>query len=202
MSIRHVYESQAARIAPVAHVILGLLLIAPRSLYDLIKDFEAGVGLFYSASAGSIKRALDGLLREGRIEVASTERSGRGRKTYRVTDSGREEFRSWMTGDVTGTDLETAALARLHFLGLLEAGERPLVLRRIQARYAADLARLTALEEELSTAEVPPEFHDIAAYQQATLDYGIATLRFALDWFQRIPGSAEPAEQARENPRD
>lgn len=31
------------------------------SLYDLIKAFEAGVSLFYGGSAGSIKRALDGL---------------------------------------------------------------------------------------------------------------------------------------------
>ncbi|MEE2047557.1 PadR family transcriptional regulator, partial [Nocardiopsis tropica] len=99
-----------------AHVILGLLLIAPQSFYDLIKGFEAGVALFYSASSGSIRRALDSLLARGAIEVASVEPGGRGRKVYRVTGAGREEFRAWMTGDPTGSDLETAALSRLFFL--------------------------------------------------------------------------------------
>ena len=61
------------RLTAMAHVILGLLLIAPQSLYGLVKAFEAGVSLFYSASSGSIKRALDGLLAQGLIEVASVE---------------------------------------------------------------------------------------------------------------------------------
>ncbi|GAA2088455.1 hypothetical protein [Actinomadura alba] len=53
-------------------------LIAPQTFYDLIKGFEAGVALFYSASPGSIKRALDTLLARGFIEVASIEAGGRG----------------------------------------------------------------------------------------------------------------------------
>ena len=52
-----------------SHVILGLLMLWPQSLYELTKNFEAGVSLFYSASTGSIKRALDGLLADGRIAV-------------------------------------------------------------------------------------------------------------------------------------
>src|SRR5690606_21348042 len=118
-ALRSVLRAGTPRVARMAHVILGLLLIAPQSLYDLVKSFEAGVSLFYSASSGSIKRALDGLLAQGLIEVASVEPSARGKKVYRVTDSGREEFRSWMTGELAGPDLETAALPRLFFLGLL-----------------------------------------------------------------------------------
>lgn len=171
-----------------AHVILGLLLIAPQSFYDLIKGFEAGVGLFYSASSGSIKRALDGLLARGAIEVASVEAGGRGRKVYRLTDAGREEFRAWMTGEPSGPDLETAALSRLYFLGLLEPDERAAVVRRITARIEADLAVLSALDEELDTRDIPEEHREIAAYQRATLDYGIAAHRFALDWFRERVG--------------
>lgn len=167
-----------------SYVILGLLLIAPQSLYDLVKNFEAGVALFYSASSGSIKRALDILLAQGHIEVASVESGGRGRKTYRVTDSGREEFRAWMTAEPAGPDLETAALSRLFFLGLLEPGERVPVLRRITARIETDLARLTALDQRLDTLDIPAEHRDVAAYQRATLAYGLASHRFVLDWFR------------------
>ncbi|TDD17373.1 PadR family transcriptional regulator [Nonomuraea diastatica] len=166
-----------------AHVILGLLLIAPKSFYDLIKAFESGVALFYSASSGSIKRALDGLLARGLIEVASIE-GGRGRKLYRVTDAGREEFRTWMTAKPAGPDLETAALARLYFLGLLEHSERVPVLHRIMARIETELATLTDLDERLDTVSIPEEHRDIATHQRAALSYGIASGRFMLDWFR------------------
>ncbi|PZG22276.1 PadR family transcriptional regulator [Nonomuraea aridisoli] len=167
-----------------SHVILGLLLIAPQSFYDLIKAFEAGVALFYSASSGSIKRALDTLLTREFIEVASVEAGRRGRKVYRVTEAGCAEFRAWMTGEPAGPDLETAALSRLYFLGLLEPGERVPVLRRIVARIETDLAALSALDKHLDTLEIPEEHRDLAAHQRATLDYGIASQRFMLDWFR------------------
>jgi DNA-binding PadR family transcriptional regulator len=167
-----------------AHVILGLLLIAPQSFYDLIKAFESGVALFYSASSGSIRRALDTLLARGAIEVASVEPGGRGRKVYRVTDDGRAEFHAWMAAEPAGPDLETAALARLYFLGLLEPAERAPVLHRITGRIEADLAALTALDARLDTADLPEEHRDVAAHQRAALDYGIAAHRFMLDWFR------------------
>jgi DNA-binding PadR family transcriptional regulator len=176
----------------VAHVILGLLLIVPQSFYDLIKGFESGVALFYSASSGSIKRALDSLLARGCIEVASVEAGGRGRKVYRVTDAGREEFRAWMTEELSGPDLETAALSRLYFLGLLEPAERVPVLRRITARIETDLAALSALDKHLDTLEVHEKHRDLVTHQRAALDYGIASHRFMLDWFRDHTDRHEP----------
>ncbi|SDM64471.1 PadR family transcriptional regulator [Nonomuraea jiangxiensis] len=125
--------------------------------------FGAGVALFYSASSGSIKRALDTLLAQGFIEVASIEAGGRGRKVYRLTDAGRQEFRAWMTG---------------------EPAERLPVLRRITARIETELAGLSALGKHLDPLDVPAEHTDLATHQRATLDYGIASHRFALDWFR------------------
>ena len=164
-----------------AHVILGLLLIAPQSLYDLIKSFEAGVSLFYSASSGSIKRALDGLLTDGLIEVASSD-GARGRKVYSVTDAGRAGFRTWMTGEPAG-DVETAALSRLYFLGLLPVEDRAGVLGRVHARIEAGLNELEHLSERIAQVEVGEEHADLARYQLATLEYGLGSYRHAEAFF-------------------
>lgn len=166
-----------------AHVILGLLLLRTMSLYDLIRAFEAGVSLFYSASSGSIKRALDGLREQGHVEVEETG-GGRGRKVYRVTESGRDAFRTWMTGELVGGDTETVALSRLFFLGLVEAEERGQVLARVEARISADLARLRQVSAHLEQQQVPKQLTDVATYQRATLDYGLASTAFALEWFR------------------
>ena len=167
-----------------AHVILGLLLIAPQSLYDLIKAFEAGVSLFYSASSGSIKRALNGLLADDHIEVASAD-GARGRKVYRVTDSGRAAFHAWMTGEPTG-DVETAALSRLHFLGLLPAEDRAPVLRRLSERIESGLSELERLAERVAEAEIPEHQRDLATYQIATLEYGLGAYRHAATFFRNL----------------
>lgn len=185
MFSRYAYENQWLTLRVMAHVILGLLLIAPQSLYDLIKAFEAGVSLFYSASSGSIKRSLDRLVDAGQIEVATADPGSRGRKVYQVTDSGRREFHAWMTGPMKGPDAEAAGLPRLFFLGLLDAAERPGVLRAITARIEADLAGLESLSRHLETLEVPEGLEDVATHQFATLDYGLTQHRNALDWFRR-----------------
>lgn len=167
-----------------AHVILGLLLLRPMSLYDLIRAFEEGVSLFYSASSGSLKRALDGLLAQGKVEVQSVDTGGRGRKVYRVTDEGQAAFRSWMLAGAPGASTETAVLARLFFLGLVAEGERAAVLRRIEEWIQADLVRLEALQARVDRVEVPDDLAEVAVYQRATLAYGVASHRFAQEWFR------------------
>ncbi|QVQ54022.1 PadR family transcriptional regulator [Spiractinospora alimapuensis] len=167
-----------------ANVILGLLLIRQMSLYDLVKGFESGVSLFYSASTGSIKRALDTLLTRGLVEVASVEPGARGRKVYRPTDAGRTEFQAWMRSDLTGSDLEAAVLSRLYFLGLLPAEERAPALRRIITRVEAHLSTLTTIKTQADSSTVPEELRDVATHQLATLDYGISSDRFTLEWFR------------------
>lgn len=169
-----------------AFVILGLLHLAPQSLYDLIKNFEAGVALFYSASAGSIKRALDQLAASGSIEVESVQTGGRGRKVYRVTDAGRQEFRAWMAGDLMGADFEAAALPRVFFLGLLPPEERAPVLDRIRRRIDADLAGLEAVAARIDGLDVAGEHRDVLTYQRVTLDYGLAAHRHAAAWFAAL----------------
>ncbi|WP_309067668.1 helix-turn-helix transcriptional regulator [Microbacterium sp.] len=169
-----------------AHVILGFLMIAPMSLYELVKAFESSVSLFYSASTGSIKRALDILRADGRIEAAAEHPGARGKKTYRLTDAGRRAFHDWLTAAPDGPDLETAALSRLFFLGLLAPDERAPVIERILGRIDGELAVLTAVDAQLKHMPVADEHRELVPYQRATLDYGLTGLRTARDWFGEL----------------
>lgn len=165
-----------------ANVILGLLLLRPMSLYDLVRAFEAGVSLFYSASPGSITRALGGLQSRALVEVDPVQPGTRGRKVYRPTPQGRAVFREWMLTEPAESDTDRAILSRLYFLGLLEASERGAVLTSIRRRLEADLTRLETIEREIAGTEIPEALADVARYQRATLDYGIASYRHSLDW--------------------
>lgn len=168
------------------NVILGLLLLAPQTLYELKKQFEAGVSLFYSASAGSIRTALLGLLDRGLVTVTEHVENGRNKKTYAITDAGRAEFERWMSEPITGGNVEVAALSRVFFLGLLpDPAARAAILDGIVERTEADLAGLEAYAARLDAAEIPEHWREAFTHQRATLDYGIVQHRTALEWFRR-----------------
>src|SRR5690606_6787878 len=171
-----------------ANVILGLLLLAgPQTIYALNKHFEAGVSLFYRASLGSLRGALNGLLERGEVEFTASVENGRSKKTYTPTPAGTAAFFTWLTGPLTGAGLETQARARCSFLGLLpDDGARRAVLDIIVTRIEADEAELLAATSHLDALDLPPEHQGIFRYQRATLEYGLAAHRVGAEHFARL----------------
>ena len=167
------------------NVILGLLLIAPATLYTLNKQFEQGISLFYSASLGSIRTALTVLLGKGHVTITESVENGRNKKTYALTDAGQAAFIEWMLAPITTANLETTALSKLYLLGLMPEDARAGILANITARIAADEAQLTELAAMLDTMELPEQYREIFHYQRLTLEYGLMTHRAAHDFFTR-----------------
>lgn len=169
-------------------VILGMLLGEPLSLYDLRQRFARVVSLFYSASFGSIQRALRSLVEAGHVTLEAEPGSARGKKLYRVTVEGRTTWRTLMLAPLSGSDLEKTMLAKIFFLGRLDAAaDRARVLAAVRERVEGDLARLRAL-----AGPGAPVADPVAGYQFATLDYGLRTLEVARDWVDEL-AAAEAA---------
>lgn len=171
------------------NVILGLLLLRPMSLYDLVRAFGAGVSLFYSASSGSIKRALGDLVARGLVEVDEVRPGTRGRKVHRVNAAGRSAFEAWMRAEPSEPDVDRAVLSRLYFLGLLEPADRAEVVAGIGWRLDAELARLEEVERKVDGAEVPEDLAEVARYQRLTLELGIVSCRHTRAWVEARLGS-------------
>ena len=93
------------------------------TLYSLRKQFERGISLFSSASLGSLRAAVIALHERGLVTAVDSIENGRSKKTYSITDAGRAAFLAWMLEPIRG-DVETVALSRPFFLGLLEAEDR------------------------------------------------------------------------------
>jgi DNA-binding PadR family transcriptional regulator len=171
-----------------ANVILGLLLsIGPQTIYDLNKQFEAGVSLFYRASLGALRTALAGLLDRGEVSVVEVVEGGRAKKRYSVTDAGRDAFDTWMRDPITASDAETAAMSKTFFLALVPAlDERVAIIDGIIDRVIADAAALDALAERLDALEIPAEHAEHFRFQRATLAYGIGAHQHAIEFFRAL----------------
>ncbi|WP_171013082.1 PadR family transcriptional regulator [Microbacterium sp. 2FI] len=173
------------------YVILGLLLAGPLSLYDLHKQFGQGVSLFYSASFGSLQRALQHLVAQGLVTVSEASEGRRGRKLHTITDDGRAAWREWMLAPTTGADAETTMLAKVFLTGsLTDPADRAAVIARLRERVSADLDGLTGAAASIDAQSIPAEYAAMFAFQRATLDYGIRAHELAARWLDELPGDA------------
>ncbi|HZG55844.1 PadR family transcriptional regulator [Paenibacillus sp.] len=179
------------------YVILGLLMYKPQTLYELNKAFRQGIALFYSASYGSLQAALKKLTTQGAVSCEAVVEHGRNKKVYAITPVGREAFAAWMEADIPEQRLETTALSKLYFLGLVEEREKQReIVRAIIGKIESVESELRALERSLRLAGREGEGGDID-FRRKTLDYGIHAHAFAKGWFAALLKelSAAPSEE-------
>lgn len=62
------------------NIILGLLLLQSRTIYQLRERIDKGLNLMYSSSTGSIQAAIKKLLNSGYIDFEETVENGRRKK--------------------------------------------------------------------------------------------------------------------------
>src|SRR5271166_1562276 len=72
--------------------VLGFLMDAEMTGYDLKRRFQESVGFFYRVSDGSIYPALKKLARDKLVTMRTERRGRRARKLYAITPLGREHF--------------------------------------------------------------------------------------------------------------
>lgn len=167
-------------------LILGLLLQGPLSAYELRKRFTAGISLFYSASLGSIQRALETLDSQGWATKQALNGPGRPKHPYAVTASGREAWRDWMLSPITESDAEQRTLAKVYLLGSMPPEDRAEVVAVLRRRTATDLDRLTALRIEIDATPTPEPYRNVARFRLATLDYGIRAHELMARWLDEL----------------
>jgi DNA-binding PadR family transcriptional regulator len=73
--------------------ILGFLMEAEATGYDLKNRFQDPVGFFYRVSDGSIYPALKKLARDGLVTLRRESQGRRARKVYAISAKGREHFK-------------------------------------------------------------------------------------------------------------
>lgn len=124
------------------HVLLGLLSRAPASGWDLKARLSRDASLGWDADLAQIYGALRRLQRGGFVSM-KRKRSTKGpaRREYRLTPSGRREFREWLAEPLALPREKDASLARLAFLERQLPLERVSRLREYRGLVAAALKR-------------------------------------------------------------
>ena len=99
------------------HALLGLLADRPMSGYELAQRFEASVGSTWSAGHSQIYPELAKLADEGLVTAGAP--GPRGRKSYAITEDGRDAVRAWLAETDPDRTVRDEAALRTFFLWLM-----------------------------------------------------------------------------------
>ena len=167
-------------------IILGLLLLQPRTIYQLRKRINDGLNLMYSCSTGSIQAAIKKLLKNGYIAVSEITEKGKNKKIYSITDSGSNFFNAWLKSPVDNGTAKNPELTKIYFLGFAEKETRIELIEN----HIKDLEEIYLLlekirnEGEMLTKE--NQDNDILRFQLQTATYGHDLMKFNIEWYNRL----------------
>lgn len=168
------------------NIILGLLQLQPRTIYQLRKRIETGLNLMYSCSTGSIQAAIKKLLQNGYIVVEEKLENGKNKKIYSITDSGKNSFNIWLNSPIDIGAAKNPELSKIYFMGFADKAN---CIKLIE-QYLNDLQkcyfelRTICNDGEILSKEI--KNNDIFFYQLQTAMYGRDVMKFNIDWYTQL----------------
>ena len=181
--------------------ILGFLDIEPSSGYSLRQRFEGSVGSFWTVTQSQIYRELHDLERD-RLVTAKTTR-GRGkpdRRTYALTEAGRNELRAWLNEPLQPMQLRHPLLLKLVFAASLEPAQLDALLDDYQKETAAtrtESAARLASADIFDLARSPRE----ATIWRLSIEHGVGWCDAEIAWLRRARRELSGSRARRASPK-
>ncbi len=168
------------------NIILGLLLMCNRTIYQLRERIDKGISLMYSSSMGSIQAAIKKLLNCGFISYEEIVDNGRYKKVYCITENGRQHFFDWINAPIEEQRPKSPELAKIYFMGFSDKKNREINIKQHLLFLNEQYSALTAICNEAENIKVPDEIKDIFTFQFVSALYGKELIKFNIDWFENL----------------
>lgn len=163
-------------------IILGIVLEKDITGYDIKKNIENGIGVFYKASFGSLYPALKKLANKGDLTIFEKPYGKRKKIFYHITDEGKNKFSNWLSSPIDLFEGTNTYLAKVYFFDQLPADIRERQLLEFQINYENYLNKLKALEKEFDRMDNKECFY----FKLSTLYYGICITQKVIAWCKYI----------------
>ena len=173
------------------HMILGLLLLSSRTIYQLHERIEKGLHMMYSSSMGSIQAAVKKLLRCGYIQYEEAVENGKYKKIYSITDSGKQKFTEWLSTPMRIQSSKNPELAKLYFMGFSDKTSRRNNIEKYLSHLTEKYHVLNAICEEAQNVNITEENKDIIFYQFSAARYGRDFMKFNIEWYKKLINEME-----------
>ena len=194
-------------------IILGILMLHRMTAYEIKNVIKNSFKSMCSDSLGSIQAALKRLFEREMVTFEEVVENGVNKKRYAITEAGQKELLEWLKIPIDTSKTRNADLAKLLFMGYVSKKEREILIDKIilsleeeyrsllQLRESIDIhGEQSQLEEDLNRdkqyrermnslynkSKLSNKIKEISKFTLATLDYGIDTTEFNIEWFKRL----------------
>lgn len=179
------------RLSTTSYVVLGMIgLRGPSTPYDLKRGIGRSVGYFWPFPHAQLYAEPERLERMGLLAV-QPEDSGRRRKTYSLTESGRNALREWLAAP-TNEHFQMRDVAELK-LFFNELGDPGNVARLARQQVSQHQQRIAVYEEMQARLGGLPA----AALRMVTLRLGLEMEHAALRFWRSLAESTDGSDGGR-----
>jgi len=184
---------ETIHLTPTSYLVLGLLASrGPSTSYDLEQAVGHSIGYFWSFPHTQLYSEPPRLAAAGLLEELR-ENTGRRRRIYTITNTGKNTLSAWLT-EPTGetTEVRDLGLLKLFFGGLTQTSDIVALAREQERLHRQRLARYEELEADITDEQE-------ATYELATLQMGMYFERAMVAFWSSI--LEEPSGRKR-TPKD
>ena len=145
----------------------------------LERKWNSALKFFFNTSQGSINPAFKKLEKKRFVTTKEEVVNGRLRKTYTITQDGKNYFKEWLNSKVGVSKVKNEMLRRLFFFPYASKDEKIKILENY----------LTELKIHIETLQnlgnVPQVRENCNEYEAATMEFGIGYYSFIFDWYSK-----------------
>ena len=194
-------------------LILGLLMIKHFTVYEIRQVMRQNFSSMCSDSLGSIQAALKKLSQQGAVTYSEYVEKGKMKKEYAITASGRILFLEWLKTPIDMSKNKNMDLGKFLFMGYLPKKDQLQMLdltieglevevqefeavkdairyteeqEKVKAYLEQNSHLATELIETSQAADLAESISQIGYFEMKTLEFGLDSARFQLDWFTKV----------------
>lgn len=168
------------------NIILGLLLLHSRTIYQLRERIDRGLNLMFSSSMRSIQTAIKKLLNCGYIDYEEMVENGKYKKVYHITEDGKRHFFEWVNTPIEQQSIKSPGLAKLYFMGFSDKANREANIQSYLSFLKEQYCALEIICEEAKNVTISESNKEIFDYQIASALYGRDFYKFNIYWFEDL----------------
>lgn len=194
-------------------IILGILMLKRLTAYEIRTIIRQNYSSMCSDSLGSIQTALKKLFAANFVTCQEFVENGVNKKQYSITDLGREDFMAWLKTPIDLSKTKNMDLGKLLLMGLVPANKQIALLDEILLKQNQELEELLAIQKRAEEsdgkhmvfqylkqdreyglgierasglADLSESLNEIDYFQMMTLQLGIDSTRFTIEWFEQL----------------
>ena len=194
-------------------LILGLLMIKRFTVYEIRQVMRQNFSSMCSDSLGSIQTALKKLSQQGAVTYSEYVEKGKMKKEYAITALGRILFLEWLKTPIDMSKNKNMDLGKFLFMGYLPKREQLQMMdltieglevevqefeavkdairfteeqEKVKAYLEQNSHLATELIETSQAADLAESISKIGYFEMKTIEFGLDSARFQLDWFTKI----------------